>query len=324
MADKKVITVFGSTGNQGGSVIRAILSHPQLSSSFKVRGITRDPSKPNAQKLASHGVELTKADLNDRTSLDAAIKGSYAVFAVTNFWETLSKDIEVQQGKNIADTSLKNGVKHLVWSSLPHVSEMTKGTLKHVLHFDGKAEVEQYIESIKGDEMIATFFMPGFFMSNLQGMAQPSSNGTLTLSLPFDAKKTHVPLFDVVSDTGKYVAGALLAGETNPAKVDKVHIHGVSEWATPEHIAETVTRVTGKDTKFNSVTPEVYEGFLPANIAKEMVETMVLIRDYSYYGNSAPTEQEKSDSVLAGQKVTDLATFVKSSWVEGKTSTLAW
>jgi uncharacterized protein YbjT (DUF2867 family) len=54
----KLITVFGSTGNQGGSVVRAILNHPELSKEWKIRGITRNASKPDAQALVAQGVEM--------------------------------------------------------------------------------------------------------------------------------------------------------------------------------------------------------------------------------------------------------------------------
>lgn len=54
----KLITVFGATGNQGGSVITSILNDPILSEEFKIRGITRDISKPAAQALAARGVEV--------------------------------------------------------------------------------------------------------------------------------------------------------------------------------------------------------------------------------------------------------------------------
>jgi len=33
------------------------------------------------------------------------MKGAYAVFAVTNFWESRSADVEVQQGKAMADAA---------------------------------------------------------------------------------------------------------------------------------------------------------------------------------------------------------------------------
>lgn len=54
----KLITVFGSTGNQGGSVVRAILADPVLSKEYKIRGVTRDVSKEAAKKLSAQGVEM--------------------------------------------------------------------------------------------------------------------------------------------------------------------------------------------------------------------------------------------------------------------------
>lgn len=80
----KIITVFGATGNQGGSVITSIQANSTLSSEYKIRGITRDPSKPAGQKLAEKGVELVKADLSDKESVKKAVEGSDVVFGVTN------------------------------------------------------------------------------------------------------------------------------------------------------------------------------------------------------------------------------------------------
>jgi uncharacterized protein YbjT (DUF2867 family) len=54
----KLITVFGATGNQGGSVITHLLNDNLISKEFRIRGITRDTSKPAAQELAKKGVEV--------------------------------------------------------------------------------------------------------------------------------------------------------------------------------------------------------------------------------------------------------------------------
>lgn len=54
----KLLTVFGATGVQGGSVIRAVLADPVLSKNYKIRAVTRDVSKAPAQALVQMGIEL--------------------------------------------------------------------------------------------------------------------------------------------------------------------------------------------------------------------------------------------------------------------------
>lgn len=56
-AARKILVVFGATGAQGGSVAKAILSDPALKSSWIVRGVTRDVTKPSAKALESLGAE---------------------------------------------------------------------------------------------------------------------------------------------------------------------------------------------------------------------------------------------------------------------------
>ena len=55
---KKIITVFGSTGTQGGSVVDIFLNDPKLSAGWQVRGVTRDIQKDKAKALAARGVEM--------------------------------------------------------------------------------------------------------------------------------------------------------------------------------------------------------------------------------------------------------------------------
>jgi nucleoside-diphosphate-sugar epimerase len=67
----KVIAVFGATGAQCGSVLRA-LAGP----GFHVRGLTRDPNSEKAKNLLKYqNVEVVRANLDDRESLDNALKG---------------------------------------------------------------------------------------------------------------------------------------------------------------------------------------------------------------------------------------------------------
>ncbi|KAJ9625787.1 hypothetical protein H2203_004550 [Taxawa tesnikishii (nom. ined.)] len=290
---RKLLTIFGATGNQGGSVIQTILSNPSLSSTYQIRAVTRDPSKPSSQELASKGADLVKADLKDIESVKKAIEGSYGVFAVTNFWEIQTKEGEFQQGKNIADACLATGTKHLVWSSLPYVTKLTDGVLAHTEHFDSKAMVEEYIEEKKGS-MIASYFMPAFFMSNFQTFIRQSADGVPELATPIRADSPW-PLIDQRADSGKYVMGIFEAGDT----ANGAHVNAVSEWTTVE---------------MKTISAEDYAASLPKQIAEELKETLVLISDYSYYGKGMEKEQAESDKfLLKGASRTSLKQYIKNN-----------
>jgi uncharacterized protein YbjT (DUF2867 family) len=59
----KVLTVFGATGNQGGSVIKAVLGNAQLSKTYKIRAVTRDVSKPASVALKEKDIEVVSVRL---------------------------------------------------------------------------------------------------------------------------------------------------------------------------------------------------------------------------------------------------------------------
>src|SRR5881392_2472561 len=100
--EKKLIAVFGATGQQGGGVVRAL----QASGEFKVRALTRNPGKH--RHLAD---ETVTADLDQPETLEAAFKGAYGLFLVTNFAE---KGIDEGQQASAAVRAAKvAGVIHL-------------------------------------------------------------------------------------------------------------------------------------------------------------------------------------------------------------------
>ena len=78
----KLVTVFGATGTQGSAVLRSLQSN--TSNTFKLRGITRNPSSDSANDLSSFGIEVVQADGWDKASLVAAFKGSWGAFVNTN------------------------------------------------------------------------------------------------------------------------------------------------------------------------------------------------------------------------------------------------
>lgn len=65
----------------------------------------------------------SKADLHDKESLIQVVRGSDVVFGVTNYWEKVNADDEIQQGKNLVDAVKKTGIPHFIWSSLLNITE---------------------------------------------------------------------------------------------------------------------------------------------------------------------------------------------------------
>ena len=305
----KLITVFGATGNQGGSVCATIFGDAELSKKYKVRAITRDPSKPAAQALAAKGAETTRADLSDPASLEAAVAGAYAVFAVTNYWELMSMDKEFGQGKAIADACLKAGVKHFVFSALPETTRLTDGKLPNIDHFVAKARVSEYVEERKGSQGLwATHYMPAFFMSNFKTFINKGPDGAPTMALPWQAD-TPLGLVDIAVDTGKYVVGALEAG----AAADGQWIQGVSEWTTPQGVCDVISQ-GGTAVKFAEIPRDTFKGFLAPKmgdvVAEEMTQNMELIRDYHYYGVDTQKKQHEFDKfVVKGQSLVSFKDF---------------
>ncbi|KAL8937656.1 MAG: hypothetical protein Q9211_003572 [Gyalolechia sp. 1 TL-2023] len=302
---KRIITVLGSTGKQGGSVVKSILEDSNASSQFHVRAVTRDPAKEGAKSLASLGAEVIAGDLNDKDSLHAAIKGAYGVFSVTNFWELFSAEAEEKQGRAVADvckvyravTAMgvelravltrvqAEGVKHLVWSSLLNVNKLSHGVLPNVHHFDAKANVEEYIRSLG---LPASFFLPGFYMSNLPKKSlRDMGNGKWALALPMPADSP-MPLFDTEADTGKFVKAMFL----NEQKVLGKRIYGATAYYTPTEILDQFKELfpqTGKDTVFSQLPGHVFKGILastgaPEPIQEEMLQNMRLMPEFGYYG----------------------------------------
>src|SRR4051812_24957165 len=108
MAEKKLIAVIGATGAQGGGVVRAILN--DKSGEFAVRAITRNVNSDKAKELASLGVEVVTADLDNEATVTKAFAGAYGAFLVTNYWEHFQPEKEIAQIGNLARAAKAAGL----------------------------------------------------------------------------------------------------------------------------------------------------------------------------------------------------------------------
>ncbi|KAH2185613.1 hypothetical protein KXV88_001931 [Aspergillus fumigatus] len=301
----KILTVFGATGKQGGSVIRTILQDAKLSQEFRIRGITRDTTKLAAQALSKQGVELRNADMNSKESLVQALQGSHSVFLVTTpAWGVAGSDAELVHGKNATDAAKATGVQHLIFSSLLNVTETSGGRLKHVPHFDQKAQVEQYIRSTG---VPATFVLPGYFMSNYPevGMLRKGEDGVYNLAYPV-GQNAKFPLVDIEADMGKYVAAAL----KNPSESLGAQILAAEDYYTPTRILQEFEEVTGQKARFVQVDPDTFKSFMPGPIGEEMLQNHLFIENPGYF-NGRDLKESNDWLEKAGYQPTSWREFLE-------------
>ncbi len=258
--NRQAILVLGATGAQGGSVARHLLSR----GTFDVRALTRKADSHAAQELRALGAEVVQGDLDDPSSLTAALEGCYGVFGVTNFWEHFEK--EGQQGRNLVAAVAAANVRHFVFSTLPPIEKATNGALRSP-HFDLKAEHEEYARSLG---IPSTFVHVPFYYENFLYFFPPRPSaieGVFELGFP----QGETPLAAMsVEDVGRIVAPLFEQPEQYIGKVLKL----AGDELTGAAYAEVMSRRTGADIRYAYVPRETFAalGFPGAEDLADMFE----------------------------------------------------
>ena len=258
MTQKKIIVVFGSTGAQGGGVVRAILN--DSNSEFAVRAVTRDPNSDKAKELAKMGAEVVKGEIDDLQSLKRILSGAYGAYFVTFFWDHFSPEKEKSEAKNMAEAAKEAGLKHVIWSTLEDTRKYIplddnrmptlQGKYK-VPHFDAKGESNQYFIDAG---VPVTFLLTTFYWENMLyfGMGpKKGADGKLAITFPMGDKK----LSGIAAeDIGKCAFGIFKRGNELIGKT--IGIAG--EQLDCNEMAKALTKTLGKEVTYNEITPEQY------------------------------------------------------------------
>jgi uncharacterized protein YbjT (DUF2867 family) len=229
----KIILVSGATGKQGGAVIRHLQEK-----GWKIRALTRNSNSKAAQVMTSKGINVIQGNMNDLQSLEKAMDNAYGVFSVQDFWIVGVKE-EIQQGKNMADTAIKAGVQHFIYSSAAGADRESG-----VDHFESKFVIEEYIRNIS---LQATILRPVGFMENynIPRVKNGILKGKLAHPVMADKKLQLIPTDDI----GALVAAAF----EEPEKFFGLAIDIASDELTNPEIAETFSRVMGRPIRFNKL-----------------------------------------------------------------------
>ena len=261
MQPKKIITIFGATGAQGGGLARAILQ--DKNSPFAVRAVTRDKNSDKAKELAQLGAELVVADIDDQQSIENALKGAYGAYFVTFFWAHFSVEKEKAEAAMFVEAAKQADLKHVIWSTLEDTREYVplsdnrmptlQGQYK-VPHFDGKGESDKLFTAAG---IPTTFLLASFYWDNfIYFGAGPKrgEDGKLALTLPVgDSKMAGIASEDI----GKCAYGIFKKGSEMIGK--RIGIAG--EQLTGYEMAGALSKALGEPVVYNKVPAAVYRGF---------------------------------------------------------------
>jgi uncharacterized protein YbjT (DUF2867 family) len=261
MPNTKLIAVIGSTGAQGGGLVRAIQSDP--AGGFRARAITRKATGDKAEALRKLGAEVAEADLDDAGSLAKAFEGCYGAFCVTNFWEHFSPAKEHQQAANMAQAAKAAKLQHVIWSTLEDtrklvpLSDNRMPTLQEkykVPHFDAKGEADQLFADagVPTTYLLTTFYWDNFIYFGSGPKKGP--DGKLALTLPMGTSR----LSGIASeDIGKCAYTIFKQGSKWIGK--RVGVAG--EHVSGADMAAAMSKAIGQEVVYNAVSPATYRSF---------------------------------------------------------------
>lgn len=250
------IAITGATGKQGGAV-----AHRLLDGGHRVRALTRNPDKPEAQTLAERGAEVLRADLEDRASLDAALKGAAALFSVQDFLEA-GVEAEQRQGLNLTDAAAASDIEHIVYSG---ASTMDRNT--GVPHLDSKWQVERRLRAL---DTAWTVFRPAAFMDNWEWDRDAIlESGVVRYPIRPDTFYRQIAVADIAAMVvSAFEHPDIWSGQIMPLAGDV---------STMEEITATLSKVTGRALRFEQMSWEQC-------VAEQGEELMLMYRYFDRFG----------------------------------------
>ncbi|KAJ7252349.1 NAD(P)-binding protein [Mycena haematopus] len=298
-----IITIFGATGTQGSAVLNTVLAHGK----YTPRAVSRSLDSARSKALIARGVEVVKGNLFDKESLKNAMRGSVAVFGVTNFWdpEVFPADSdgrnEIIQGKNLVDAAKEVGVRFFIWSSLPNATKESNGTFTTIYHLDNKAIIEDYL---KASGVPHAVLLTGWFTEDLWTWhyLEKTSNGyTIPVA---NYGPNDIQAFTWVAHDLGAAAIALLTNYSDPTKSVLGKAYPVVSFrATYPQLAAAIATEIGEEVTF-SIRESV-------GIA-ELDEMYKYLSRFGWYND---TPVPNPDLVALGAQFGSMEDFVKTDVV---------
>ena len=244
----------------------------------------RDINSPLAHDLINQGAELISLPLNigHKAEYTEAFRGSKGVFLITpNIAPPQTHETEL--GIMLADAAVAAEVKHLVFSSLENVNDLTNGE-EFAPHFTDKARIEDYIRTLP---ITSSFIYMAFFYTNFLEFYTPRVEEETLVFPIYLPKDFRAPFVDPLTATGPAVLEIL----SNPKEYAGKSLPVIGDIISPQEMVDTFARVTGKKVAYSSAYskadflhhfPEMKDN---DTLVHEILGMAKYAVEYGYYGD---------------------------------------
>jgi len=173
-------------------------------------------------------------------------------------------------GRNVAAAAKAAGLKKIVFNTSCYIADHELGVTGH----DGRRDIEQ---AIRESGVNHVFIEPVVFMNNMIApWCKPSIVNHGTFAYP--ASETLKISFISLDDVGAVMAAALLTDSVDGTRITI----GGPDALTGNDIAKTLSKVSGREVKFNSLSPTEF-----AENISELVTGSRVIPEGSVYNGMA-------------------------------------
>jgi NmrA-like family len=231
------------------------------------------------------------------------LKGPTAFFWSPIIWEPGTD--ELKQATAAVRAAKDAGVKHFIWSTLPHAEAISGGKFD-VPHFTGKAKVDRIVNEAGFAKH--TFVIAPFYYGNLTGIMAPQkqADGSVGWALPLDPDVRCLHMGDI-SELGHIVAGAF----AHPDEAGNgEYLPLVGDFMSFNEIIDTLNR-QGHRFSFKQVPKERFAALFPG--AAELAESFSYFQAHTYLGSDSNDRIELANKI-AGQQPTKFSTWARANF----------
>ncbi|WP_406373948.1 SDR family oxidoreductase [Streptomyces sp. NBC_00647] len=279
------IVVTGATGHLGRHVVEQLL---EKTPAEQITAVVRDEAK--AADLTARGVRLAVADYNNPETFDGLFSAGDKVLLISG--NEFGKG-RVQQHGVVIDAAKAAGVSLLAYTSAP-------GNLTAALADDHRATEEVLLAS----GLPYTLLRNGWYHENYTENLAPVLEHNAVVQAAGEGRIASAARADYAA-----AAVAVLTGEGHENKT--YELSGDEAWGFAEYAAE-LSRQTGKEIAYHSVSPEAFTGILTGAGLPEVFAGILAGVDASIEkGELAVTTGELSR--LAGRPTTPIAESVAAA-----------